>query len=123
MDRLLLREITAETILGIYEWERRVPQDVVIDLEVPCDVRRAAASDAIEATFDYKAIVLRVIEFLGQSQFHLLETLAEQVARLVIAEFKADSVRLTARKISAFRGLRDVSVTIERSAADFAAGR
>lgn len=120
MDRIFLRELTCEAIIGIYDWERRVKQTVVIDIEIPSDVRRAAAADAIEATLNYKKVAKRILEFVAQSQFHLVETLAEHVALMVLKEFKLDWIRLTLNKPGAIRGSRDVGVIIERTARDLA---
>jgi 7,8-dihydroneopterin aldolase/epimerase/oxygenase len=120
MDKIFLRELTCEAIIGIYDWERRVKQTVVIDIEIPSDVRRAAAADAIEATLNYKKVAKRILEFVAQSQFHLVETLAEHVALMVLKEFKLDWIRLTLNKPGAIRGSRDVGVIIERTARDLA---
>jgi dihydroneopterin aldolase len=117
-DRIFLRELTTETIIGVYDWERRVKQTIVIDLEFPCDVRRAARTDKIDATLNYKKVAKRILEFVGQSEFHLVETLAERIALMVLSEFKLDWVRLTLNKPGAVRGSRDVGVTIERTATD-----
>lgn len=117
-DKIFLRELATEAIIGIYDWERRVKQAVVIDLEFPCDVRHAARSDSIEATLNYKKVAKRILEFVGQSEFHLVETLAERTALMVLSEFKLEWVRLTLNKPGAVRGSRDVGVTIERTAAD-----
>jgi len=121
MDKIFLRELKAEAIIGIYEWERRVKQTVVIDVEVPCDVRRAAAVDAIEATLNYKKVAKRILEIVGSSQFHLVETLAERTALTILREFELEWVKLTLNKPGAIRGSRDVGVVIERTAKDLAA--
>lgn len=120
MDKIFLHQLTTEAIIGIYDWERRVKQTVVIDLEIPCDVRRAAAADSIDATLNYKKVAKRILEFVAESRFHLVETLAEHVALMVLREFKLEWVRLTLNKPGAIRGSRDVGVTIERTAADLA---
>lgn len=118
MDRIFLRELTTEAIIGIYDWERRVKQTIAIDLEFPCDVRRAASADSIDATLNYKKVAKRILEFVSNSEFHLVETLAERTALMVLREFKLDWVRLTLNKPGAVRGSRDVGVTIERTAKD-----
>jgi dihydroneopterin aldolase len=117
-DRVFLRELTTEAIIGIYDWERRVKQTIAIDLEFPCDVRRAASADAIAATLNYKKVAKRILEFVGSSSFHLIETLAERTALMVLEEFKLEWVKLTLSKPGAVRGSRDVGVTIERTARD-----
>jgi dihydroneopterin aldolase len=120
MDKIFLHALTTEAIIGIYDWERRVKQTVVIDLELPCDVRRAAAADSIDATINYKKVAKRVLEFVEQSQYHLVETLAEHTALMLLSEFRLDWIRLTLNKPGAIRGSRDVGVIIERTAADVA---
>lgn len=117
-DRVFLRELTTEAIIGIYDWERRVKQTIAIDLEYACDVRRAAAADSIEATLNYKKVAKRILEFVGNSEFHLVETLAERTALMVLREFGLEWVKLTLSKPGAVRGSRDVGVTIERTARD-----
>ena len=123
MDRIFLRELTTQAIIGIYEWERRVKQTVNIDLEIPCDVRRAAAADEIEATVNYKKVAKRVLEFIARSEFHLVETLAERTALMVLEEFNLDWIRLTLNKPGAVRGSKDVGVMIERNARDLEKAR
>lgn len=117
-DRIFLHALTTEAIIGIYDWERRVRQTVVLDIEIPCDVRRAAAADSIDATLNYKKLAKRILEFVQQSEYHLVETLAEHTALMLLEEFKLEWVRLTLNKPGAIRGSRDVGVSIERTAAD-----
>ena len=123
MDRIFLRELTTQAIIGVYEWERRVKQTVSIDLEIPCDVRRAAAADEIEATVNYKKVAKRILEFIARSEFHLVETLAERTALMVLEEFNLDWIRLTLNKPGAVRGSKDVGVMIERNARDLEKAR
>ena len=117
MDKIFLRSISAECIVGIWEWERRVKQTVIFDLEMAADIRRAAASDRIEDTVDYKRVSERLRAFVAESQFQLLETLVERTASVLLAEFGLSWVRLTVHKPGALAGRGDVGVTIERSAA------
>ncbi len=114
MDIIYLHNLQIETVIGIFEWERRVKQTVTFDLDMAADVRKAAASDSIKDTLDYKKVAKRLIEFVGQSEFHLVETLAERVAGLVLNEFHVRWVRLRLNKQGAVRGARDVGVIIER---------
>lgn len=120
MDKIFLSALSVECIVGIWEWERRVKQRIVIDLEIASDIRRAAASDRIEDAVDYKKVAKRLLAFVGESQFHLVETLAEGVARVVITEFGVDWVKVRLNKQGAIRGARDVGVEIERRRADYA---
>jgi dihydroneopterin aldolase len=119
MDKIFLRALTVECIVGIWEWERRVKQTVIIDLEMAADIRRVAASDRIEDTIDYKKVAKRLLAFVGESQFHLVETLAEQIARVVVTEFGVSWVKVRLNKQGAIRGARDVGIEIERRAADY----
>ncbi len=114
MDIIYLRDLRIETVIGIFDWERRIKQVVSLDLEMAADVSKAAASDAIEDTLDYKAVAKRLIEFVGASEFQLVETLAERVTEIVRDEFGVPWVRLSVNKKGAVRGARDVGVIIER---------
>jgi dihydroneopterin aldolase len=125
MDVIFLSGLTTDCIVGIWDWERRVKQKVVIDLEMAADVRRAATTDAIEDTLDYKRVAKRLLKFVGDSEFHLVETLTEQIARVVVTEFGVPWVRVKLNKQGAIRGSRDVGIVIERRREDYAdaAGR
>jgi 7,8-dihydroneopterin aldolase/epimerase/oxygenase len=94
---------------------------VVVDLEMPVDCRRAALSDEVADTLDYKKVAKRVLAFIAASEFQLVETLAERLALLVLAEFGVEWVRVSLNKPGAIRNSRDVGVVIERSRTDLAA--
>jgi 7,8-dihydroneopterin aldolase/epimerase/oxygenase len=117
-DRIFLRGLTAECIIGFIEWERRVKQTVVIDLELPVDCRRASVSDDVADTVDYKRVAKRVLAYIEASEFKLVETLAHRLALLLLEEFGLEWVRISLNKPGAIRGSRDVGVVIERSRAD-----
>lgn len=114
MDIIFLKDLKVRTIVGIWEWERRLPQIVSIDLAMAADVRAAAARDHIDATLNYKAVSKRVITFVQESRFQLIETMAERIADIVTAEFGVPWVRVAVHKPFAIRGSRDVGVCIER---------
>ncbi|HEY7841846.1 MAG TPA: dihydroneopterin aldolase [Gammaproteobacteria bacterium] len=116
MDIIYLTDLRVQTLVGINEWERRVPQTVVMDIEIGGDARRAAASDSIADTVDYKAVTKRIIAFAAASRFDLVETLAERVADILLREFGVPWCRLRINKQGAVRGARDVGVVIERGA-------
>ncbi|HTW74803.1 MAG TPA: dihydroneopterin aldolase [Steroidobacteraceae bacterium] len=120
-DRIFLHGLTAECLIGFIDWERRVRQTVVIDLEVPCDCTRAAASDSVDDTVDYKKLAKRVLAWVEASEFHLLETLAHRLALLVLSEFPLTWVRLRVAKPGAISHSRDVGVWIERTRAQLGA--
>jgi 7,8-dihydroneopterin aldolase/epimerase/oxygenase len=119
MDRIFLRELRVETIIGIYDWERETRQVVSIDLEMPVDIRRAAATDDIADTLNYKKVAKRIIGYVEASSFQLVETLIERIAEIIITEFDVDWVKVTLSKPGAVRGSRDVGVAIERVRADY----
>ena len=114
MDRVFLRDLRVETIIGIFDWERETPQTVSIDLEMATDVARAAQSDDIADALDYKAVAKRLIAFVGESRFQLVETLAERIATILREEFGVPWVRVTVNKGGAVRGASGVGVVIER---------
>ena len=117
-DRIFLRGLTAECIIGFIDWERRVKQTVVVDLEIPVDCRHAALTDAVADTVDYKKVAKRVLAFIEASEFKLVETLAQRLALLLLEEFPLEWIRLSINKPGAIRNSRDVGVSIERSRAD-----
>jgi len=117
-DIIFLRELKVETIIGIYEWERDIKQTVSIDLEMAGDVARAAKTDAIDDTLNYKKVAKRLIEFVGESKFQLVESLAERIADILLNEFDIEYARVRVSKPGAIRGATDVGVIIERSKAN-----
>lgn len=119
MDIIFLHDLRVETIIGIFDWERRIRQTISVDLEMAADVRKAAAGDSIEQTLDYKAVAKRLIGFVESSDFGLVETLADEIARLVVTEFEVPWVKVTLHKPGAIRGAKDVGVIIERTGDDF----
>ena len=114
MDIIYLHDLRIDTVIGVFDWERRVRQTVILDLDMAADIRRAAASDDLADTLNYKAVAKRLIEFVAHGEFQLVETLAERVAELVINEFAVPWLRLRVNKQGAVRGARDVGVIIER---------
>ena len=113
-DTIFLSDLRVRTIIGINDWERRVRQTVSIDLAMPADAAAAAHSDSIEDTLNYKAVAKRLVSFVGESQFQLVESMAEHIAGIVIKEFGAPWVRVSVHKPGAVRGSRDVGITIQR---------
>jgi dihydroneopterin aldolase len=114
VDIVFINDLRIETIIGIYDWERKVKQTISLDLEMGTDIRKSAETDAIEDTLNYKAVAKRLIAFVGDSEYQLVETLAEKIAEIVLKEFNVPRVKLTVRKPGAVRGSRDVGVMIER---------
>ena len=122
MDKIFLRHLEVQTVIGIWDWERNVTQKVLIDLEMATDIRRAAASDRIDDTLNYKQVAKRIIAFVEESEFQLVETLTERIADIVINEFAVPWVKVSVNKPGAIRGSRDVGVIIERRSEDYADG-
>lgn len=114
MDIVYIRDLKIDTVIGIFEWERRIRQTVSLDLEMAFDIRPAAASDNIDDALDYKSVAKRLIAFVETSEFLLVETLAERCAAIVREEFGVPWLRLRLSKPGAVRGAQDVGVLIER---------
>lgn len=114
MDIIFINDLRVNAVIGVYDWERRITQTLSFDLELAADIRRAAGSDDIADTVNYKAVAKRVIAYVEQSRFQLVETLAERVAEIILQEFPVVWTRLILRKPGAVRGARDVGVIIER---------
>jgi dihydroneopterin aldolase len=114
MDIVYLRDLRIDTVIGIFDWERRTTQTIILDLEMSADIARAAASDDIKDTLNYKEVAKRLIQFVGESRFQLVETLAERCTEIIREEFGVRWVRLTLNKKGAVRGADDVGVIIER---------
>jgi len=114
MDKIFIHALKTEAIIGIFDWERQVKQTVIVDIEIGVDVTKAALSDSIEDTLNYKRVAKRVLTFVEASKFHLVETLAEHVAMLILEDFGIAWVRLSLSKPGAIRSSRDVGVIIER---------
>jgi dihydroneopterin aldolase len=114
MDIIFLRGLRIDTVIGIYDWERQVRQTVILDLEMATDIRLAAATDDIAHTLDYKAVSKRITTFVEESDFFLVETLAERIAAILLEEFSVPWVRLTLNKKGAISGATDVGIQIER---------
>ncbi len=121
MDIVYLRDLRIPAVIGVFEWERRVRQVIAIDLDMACDVARAARTDALADALDYKAVAKRLIGFVEESRFQLVETLAERIAELVRQEFQVGWIRVRINKTGAVRGARDVGVIIERGRRPFPA--
>ncbi|MET0217628.1 MAG: dihydroneopterin aldolase [Burkholderiales bacterium] len=114
MDIIFIQDFRVETLIGIYEWERRVPQTIQLDIEIGNPGSRAASTDAIEDTIDYGAVVNRIEETLHQQHFLLLERLAEHIANIILGEFGAPWVKVSVAKLQLLRGVKRLGVTIER---------
>jgi dihydroneopterin aldolase len=114
MDKIFLNELKVDTVIGIWEWERRIRQTVIIDLEMSADIARAAATDEVADTLNYQSVAKRIQDFVAASSFQLVETLAEKIAAIIRDEFDVAWVKVRVNKPGAIRGSKDVGVLIER---------
>ena len=114
MDKVFLKALHATPVIGIYDWEREIRQDVYIDLTMATDISKAASTDDIQYALNYKSISERVIEFTNDSSFGLIEALAENISQIVRQEFNVQWVRVTVHKPGAIEAAEDLGVTIER---------
>ena len=114
MDIVFIRELKIETVIGIYDWERKIRQTVSLDVDMAADILQAAESDNIDDTLSYKDVAKRLIEFVEGSEFELVEALAEEICRIVREEFAVPWVRLVLHKPGAVRGAKSVGVIVER---------
>jgi 2-amino-4-hydroxy-6-hydroxymethyldihydropteridine diphosphokinase len=121
-DYIVLTGLKVPCIIGIFDWERKIKQDVVIDLKFPCEIQRAAARDSIRETVDYKKIAKSVIAFVGKSKFQLVETLAEKLAAYLMDDLRLPEVYLSVSKPGAIRGSKNVGIEIHRTSSRGAAG-
>lgn len=114
MDIVYIRDLRIDTIIGIYDWERQVKQTVSLDLEMATDIRPAAQTDDIQFALNYKEVSKRLIAYIETRNALLVESLAEEVATIILNEFSVPWLRLRLSKPGAVRGARDVGLVIER---------
>ncbi len=118
MDKIFIHALKTEAIIGIFDWERQVKQSILVDLEFSANIRKAALSDSIDDTLNYKKVAKRVLSFIEASQFHLVETMADSIAMLLLEDFGLEWVKVVLSKPGAIRSSRDVGIIIERNRAD-----
>ena len=114
MDTIFISEMRLDILIGVYEWERRVPQAVQFDLEIGVPERRAAGSDHLADTIDYAAVATRIEAGVRENHFGLLERVAEHVADLVVREFGAPWVKVSVTKLAPLKNVKRLGVTVER---------
>jgi dihydroneopterin aldolase len=114
MDIIFLRELKIDTLIGVYEWEKRVPQTLQIDLEIALPSSLACQTDNIDDALNYADIVRRIQSDLASRHFNLLEALSEHIAQLLLNEFKAPWAKVSVAKLQAIRGSKMVGISIER---------
>jgi dihydroneopterin aldolase len=114
LDIVFIEDLRIDTIIGIYDWEREVKQTIALDIEMAADNRRPASTENIDDALNYKAVAKRLIAFTEDSQFQLVETLAERLVEIIMSEYGVPWVKLKLRKLGAVTGSRSVGVIIER---------
>lgn len=114
MDIIFLGGLEATTIIGIFDWERKTKQTLVLDIEMAFDIKKAAETDDIQYTLDYKTISERIVSFVEQSEFYLVEKLTEEIAHVLLTEFNTPWVKITLNKRGAISRAKDVGIIIER---------
>lgn len=114
MDKIIISELSVETIIGTYDWERQLKQKIVLDIEIETDIHGVASEDDLRKTIDYSTVAKKVVTFIGSSQFQLIETLAEKTASFIKNEFQVPLLRLRVTKQNAVTDAKSVSLVIER---------
>ena len=113
MDTIFISDFRVDILIGVYDWEQKVPQKVQFDLEIALPGRKSP-SDQLGDTIDYAAVVARIEASLAQNRFGLLENLAEHIAQLVMREFRSPWVKVSVTKLAALKNVKRLGVTIER---------
>lgn len=113
-DYVVIEGLEVRTVIGIYDWEREIRQTVRLDLKMAWNISKAAKTDDIADTLDYKSVSKRLISYVEASSFGLIEALAEECARIILSEFNVPWLRLKMSKPGAVRGSENVAVIIER---------
>jgi 7,8-dihydroneopterin aldolase/epimerase/oxygenase len=114
MDIVYIRGLEVKTVIGVYDWERKIRQPLLIDLDMAHDNSKAAATDDITHALDYKVVCDRVAAFVEASELQLIESVAQQIAELVCSEFGVPWVRVRVGKPAAITSAREVGVILER---------
>ncbi len=114
MDIVFIQGLKIDCVIGIYDWEREIRQDIVLDIEMGFDISPASKTDHIDQTLDYKSVSKRLIDFVKNSEFQLVETLAEKICEIILTEFNVEQVKLTLNKGKAVTGAQGVGVIINR---------
>lgn len=113
-DRVFIHGLNIETIIGVYERERNIKQTVLIDIEMTLASQPVVESDDLRSTVDYDAVSIRVTSFVENTEYQLIETLAEKIAELVLSEFTVKNLQLTLSKPGAVKNAKNVGIVINR---------
>ena len=119
LDEIIISDLNIRTIIGVNDWERKVLQDVMINMTLYVDIATASASDQINDTTDYKAITKRVIQYAEESSFQLIESLIEEIAKIVLTEFNVEAIQIQIDKPNALRFSRSVGIKVLRKRSQY----
>jgi 7,8-dihydroneopterin aldolase/epimerase/oxygenase len=114
MDIIFLNSLRIDTVIGVWDWERRIRQTLIMDIEIGTDISQAGASDDINDTVDYQAVSDRIMTFTRGSEFKLIEALGEGIVKMIMSEFNVAWMRLKINKQGVVRHVRDIGIIIER---------
>jgi 7,8-dihydroneopterin aldolase/epimerase/oxygenase len=114
MDKVIIRDLALETIVGLYPWERAVKQTLLIDVDMATDIRQAAADDDLQYTVDYSAVCAAIVILADKGQYQLIETLAENIATMVLENFAVTWLRVAVHKTDVMTHVGRVGIEIER---------
>ena len=115
MDKIFINDLQVETVIGIFDWEREIKQTISINLEMEFDISKAAKSDDINDSLDYKKVSKRIIKLCEKAYSYLVENLIEKIAQVVLKEFPVSKVTVSLEKPGALRGSKSVGIKITRS--------
>ncbi len=118
-DRIYVEDLRVKGTIGIFDWEKKIKQEISLSYEIDHDNLSASKEDKIKATTDYKTITKKIIAFIEDNKFELVETFAEKIAEMVITDFDVNWIKLRVSKPGALRFSKDVGVIIERTASDY----
>ena len=114
MDIIFLRDLKVTTLIGVYEWEKRVPQTLQLDLDIALPDSRACQTDNIDDALDYAKVAQHIQTVLSDGHFSLLESLAEHIAQIILKDFNAPWVKVSVAKLQAIRNCKMVGISIGR---------
>ena len=115
MDKIFLKNLRLKTRIGLFEWEKQIHQIINIDLEAGFDISKAAETDDVKHSLDYKTISNRIKEYVKYNNHELIETLIENIAQTILKDFDIEYITLSISKPGAIRDSKDVGITITRS--------
>ena len=118
-DKILIEDLLLRCIIGANDDERRDKQDVLINLTMYADISRPGETDDIDDAVNYRTIAKRIIQHVEASEFFLVEALATSIARIILAEFPVERVKVKVQKLGAVRFSKTVGVEIERNKSHF----